>query len=50
MIPIPGLNRLREVDNVAKAVVERRQLDVKEQAELEDAGNRMWVNLPGRSR
>ena len=46
VIPIPGMNRLREVDNVVKAVKERRQFDVKEAAELERAGKQAWANLP----
>lgn len=43
--PIPGLINLHQVDNAAKAVMERRQLDLKEKAELERAGQRMWANL-----
>ncbi|NQT82723.1 aldo/keto reductase [bacterium] len=46
VIPIPGMNRIREVENVAKAVMERRKLDVKEKAELDNAGSEMWANLP----
>jgi len=46
VIPIPGLNALEHVDNVAKAVVERRQLDTKEKAELSGVGKQMWANLP----
>ncbi len=44
--PIPGLINLDQVDNAAKAVRERRQLDAKEQADLERAGTRMWARLP----
>lgn len=44
--PIPGLISIPQVDNVAKAVMERRQLDLKEQAELHRAGDEMWANLP----
>ena len=47
VIPIPGMNDIREVDNVAKAVMERRQLDLGEKAELETATKQMWANLPG---
>jgi aryl-alcohol dehydrogenase-like predicted oxidoreductase len=47
VIPIPGMNDVREVDNVAKAVMERRQLDLGEKAELEQASKQMWANLPG---
>lgn len=50
VIPIPGLNRMEEVDNVAKAVTERRELDVREQAELEQVGKQMWADLPGKYR
>jgi predicted aldo/keto reductase-like oxidoreductase len=46
--PIPGLINPHQVDNVAKAVAERRQLDEKEKAMLEEATTRMWANLrPG---
>lgn len=47
VIPIPGMNSIREVDNAVKAVMERRQLDLKETAELENAGREMWAQLPG---
>ena len=46
VIPIPGLNSISEVDNAVKAVKERRELDVKEKAELESAANEMWAKLP----
>ena len=46
VIPIPGMNSVRYVDNVAKAVMERRKLDLKEKAELENASTKMWANLP----
>jgi aryl-alcohol dehydrogenase-like predicted oxidoreductase len=46
VIPIPGMNSLQEVDNVVKAVKERRELDVKENAHLEQAGRQAWANLP----
>lgn len=45
VIPIPGMNSLEQVENVVKAVKERRTLDVKQQAELRRAGNRMWAQL-----
>lgn len=46
--PIPGMINTHQVDNVAQAIKERRKLDQKERAELEDAGRRMWANLrPG---
>ena len=44
--PIPGLISQAQVDNMAKAVKERRELDVAEKAELEDASRKMWANLP----
>jgi hypothetical protein len=48
MIPIPGLISIHQVDNAVQAIRERRQLDLKERAELEDATRRMWANLrPG---
>ena len=46
VLPIPGMNDVAHVDNVAKAVTERRELDLKEQAELRDAAREMWANLP----
>ena len=44
--PIPGMNRLEEVENVVKAVSERRELDVRERAELETTGRQTWAALP----
>ena len=46
VIPIPGMNRVEEVDNVAKAVMERRQLDVKETARLDNANSQALAKLP----
>ncbi|MBC8217101.1 MAG: aldo/keto reductase [Planctomycetes bacterium] len=46
VIPIPGLNSVEYVDNVAKAVAERRELDVKEAAQLDIANKQAWANLP----
>jgi aryl-alcohol dehydrogenase-like predicted oxidoreductase len=46
VVPIPGMNSPQEVDNVIKAVAERRQLDLKETAELEQAGRQTWASLP----
>jgi predicted aldo/keto reductase-like oxidoreductase len=46
VIPIPGMNSPREVENVVKAVAERRQLDLKETADLEQAGQQTWASLP----
>jgi len=44
--PIPGLITPEQVDNVAVAVLQRRALDVKEQAELDAATERAFANLP----
>ena len=44
--PIPGLITPEQVDNVAIAVLQRRALDVKEQAELDAAMDRAFANLP----
>jgi aryl-alcohol dehydrogenase-like predicted oxidoreductase len=44
--PIPGLITPEQVDNVAIAVLQRRALDVKEQAELDAATDRAFANLP----
>ena len=44
--PIPGLISIQQVDNVAKAVAERRKLDVAEAKELEDAMDEAWAKLP----
>jgi len=44
--PIPGLITPEQVDNVALAVKERRELDAQEKAELERAMDRAWANLP----
>ena len=46
VIPIPGLNSIEYVDNVAKAVMERRQLDIKEQAELDNVNKEALAALP----
>ena len=44
--PMPGMISVQQVDNIALAVKERRQLDVKEQAELDQAMDRAWASLP----
>jgi len=46
VIPIPGLNSVEYVDNVAKAVTERRELDIKETAELDIANKQALAKLP----
>ena len=43
--PIPGLITPEQVENVAKAVTERRQLDVAEAKELEEAMDDAWTKL-----
>jgi predicted aldo/keto reductase-like oxidoreductase len=45
--PIPGLISVQQVDNMALAVKERRELDLQEKAELDRAMDRAWANLPG---
>jgi hypothetical protein len=46
--PIPGLLSVHQVDNAVQAIRERRQLDVKEKAELDEATRQMWARLsPG---
>jgi len=44
--PIPGMITPEQVDNLALAVKERRELDAAEQAELDEATNRAFANLP----
>ncbi|MFQ6133533.1 MAG: aldo/keto reductase [Armatimonadota bacterium] len=44
--PIPGLINAHQVDNMARAVQERRELDGEEQAKLEKAGDEMYARLP----
>ena len=44
--PIPGLINTHQVDNLAKAVKERRELDLKEARELEAAMDEAWAKLP----
>jgi aryl-alcohol dehydrogenase-like predicted oxidoreductase len=44
--PIPGLINIQQVDNVALAVKERRELDAKETAYLNKAADEMWARLP----
>ena len=44
--PMPGLITTQQVDNVALAVKERRELDVKEKADLERAMDRARATLP----
>ena len=44
--PIPGMITTQQVDNVVRAVQERRELDLQEQARLEQAAEEMVANLP----
>ena len=44
--PIPGMINTHQVDNVVKAVKERRDLDVAEAQELEQAMDEAWAKLP----
>ncbi len=46
VIPIPGMNSIEQVDNVVRAIRERRQFDAKEAAELETAAEQAWAKLP----
>jgi len=44
--PMPGLISVQQVDNAARAVKERRELDLKEKAELDKAMQSAWASLP----
>jgi len=44
--PIPGMINKHQVDNVVRAIKERRELDVAEAKELEQAMDEAWANLP----
>ncbi len=44
--PIPGLITQQQVDNMALAIKERRELDKEEKADLDRAMDRAWANLP----
>lgn len=46
VVPIPGVHSVEELDNLAKAVKERRELDVQEVSELERAGQHILARLP----
>ncbi len=48
VVPIPGMNQIHQVDNAVEAVRERRELDLKERAELERTGKDMLASLPRR--
>ena len=44
--PIPGMISVEQVDNIALAAMESRELDKNERAELDAAMDRAWANLP----
>jgi aryl-alcohol dehydrogenase-like predicted oxidoreductase len=44
--PIPGMVSRQQVENMVRAVKERRQLDSKETATLERATTEAWAKLP----
>jgi aryl-alcohol dehydrogenase-like predicted oxidoreductase len=44
--PIPGMINEHQVDNMVKAVKERRELDTAEAKELEEAMDEAWAKLP----
>jgi predicted aldo/keto reductase-like oxidoreductase len=44
--PIPGLISIHQVDNMVRALKERRKLDSSEKAELRKATDEMWASLP----
>jgi len=44
--PIPGMINTHQVDNVVKAIKERRELDIAEAKELEQAMDEAWAKLP----
>jgi len=44
--PMAGLITKQQVDNVALAVKSAASLDVQEKAQLDEAMNRAWANLP----
>ena len=46
--PIPGLINVAQVENMAAAVRERRELDANESADLKKAKAEMWTRLPHR--
>jgi len=47
IVPIPGLVSPQQVDNVAKAIMERREFDLAEAKTLNNAMDQAWANLPG---
>ncbi len=43
--PLTGLITMQQVDNAARAILERRKLDAREKARLERISTEMWANL-----
>jgi predicted aldo/keto reductase-like oxidoreductase len=46
VIPIPGLNSIEMVDNAVRAVQERREFDINEQAHLDEVNRHALASLP----
>jgi len=46
IVPVPGLVSGHQVDNVARAVMERRQFDLADATELKQAMEETWARLP----
>ena len=46
VIPIPGLNSIEMVDNAVRAVQERREFDIREQAHLDEVNRHALASLP----
>jgi aryl-alcohol dehydrogenase-like predicted oxidoreductase len=46
VVPIPGIHSIAEADNLARAVLERRQLDAREVGQLDHASQQMVAELP----
>jgi predicted aldo/keto reductase-like oxidoreductase len=44
--PIPGMINTHQVDNLARAIQEPRELDEEEKTKLSQATQHMWANLP----
>ncbi|MCP4450222.1 MAG: hypothetical protein GY809_02080, partial [Planctomycetes bacterium] len=44
--PMAGMITVQQVDNVARAIMERRKLDARERAELSDVMHHAWATLP----
>jgi len=44
--PMPGMINIHQVDNLLKALKERRELDLAEAEHLKRATDEMWANLP----